>query len=158
MFSNRAVYIFTLICSILYPIPSVNRFSMIKGHPVVRLTQKPMDPIIATEPLKPSLGFVRVLGSPFPFSRNRFLSWPPKRCRVLLVPHELHSRRCSHRIRVLCEVCLRVDFFRQEYQSGGPRGKLVHSHGVSFDPITEEIVNVFPRCCRLEGPGASVRS
>ena len=131
---------------------------MIKGRPVVRLTQGPMDPIIVIDVLKPSLGFVRVLGSPFPFSRHCFLSWPPKRCRVLLVPHELHSRGCSHRIRVLCEVCLRANFFGQECQSGRPRGEFVRPHGVSLDPVPEEIMNVFPRCCRLEGPGASMRS
>jgi len=147
-----------LIYSILYPIPSVNRFSTIKGHPLVRLTQKPMDPIIVINSLKPSLGFVRVLGSPFPFSRHRFLSWPPKRCRVLLVPHELHSRGCSHRIRVHCEACLRANFFGQEYQSRRARGKFVRPHGMGLDPIPEEIVDVFPRCCRLDGSGASVRS
>jgi len=117
-----------------------------------------MDPIFVIDILKHSLGLVRVLGSPFPFSRHRFLSWPPKWCRVLLVPHELHSRRRSHRIRVLCEVCLRAGLFGQEYQSRGARGKLVRPHGVSLGPIPEEIMNVFPRRCRLEGPGASVRS
>jgi len=104
------------------------------------------------------LGLPNVLGPSFPFSRHRFCPRAPERRRVLLVPHQLHPRGRRYGTRVLREVRIRAGLFRQEHLGRRALGKPIHPHGMGLYPIPEEIMNVFPRRRRLQGPRTSVRS
>jgi len=99
-----------------------------------------------------------VVSTSFSFPRHRFRSRAPKRRRILLIPHQLHPRGRRHGIRVLREVRIRIGLFRQENLSRRALGKPIHLYWMGLYPIPKEIVDIFPRRCRLQGPRTSVRS
>jgi hypothetical protein len=105
-----------------------------------------------------SLRFSHILRSSFPLPRYSFRSWPPKRRRILLIPHNPYPRGRGDRIRVLREVGLRAGLLRQQHQGGRSLRELVRPHWMSLNPVPEEIVNVLPSCRRLERAWTSMRS
>ena len=108
-----------------------------------------LHPVVLTSFPSTRLGLPNVLGTSFPFPRHRFRSRTPECRRVLLVPHQLHPRGCRHRIGVLREVRIRAGLFRQEHLRRRALRKPIHPHGMGLYPIPEEIMNVFPCCCRF---------